>query len=80
MLLSRAVDTESNPLADPENLYERHVPDLVNYAVNELHVSRPQAEQLAADVLLISLRQLATIPDISSWLRAAMNRAVRGTR
>lgn len=72
------MDTEPNPLADPETLYDRHVPGLVDYAVEELHVPRAEAEELAANVLLASLRQLATIPDLAVWLRAAMTFAVRG--
>lgn len=73
----RFVDTESNPLADPEALYERHVPGLVNYAVRELNIPRAEAEELATNILLASLRQLATIPDLSRWLRAAMTLAAR---
>jgi len=80
MLLSRAVDTDQNPLADPEALYDLHIPGLVDYAVNELHVPRPEAEELAVKILLASVRQIATIPDLPTWLRAAMDAAVRRTR
>ena len=77
MLLSRAVDTKPNPLADPEHLYDAHIPGLVNYAVNELNVPRREAEELATGILLASIRQLANIPDVPAWLRAAMEAAVR---
>ena len=73
----RAVGTEPNPLADPETLYALHVPGLVNYAVQELHIPRAEAEELATDILLASIRQLATIPDLPTWLRAAMTFAAR---
>lgn len=71
------MDTEPNLLADPESLYHRHVPGLVNYAVRELGVPRAEAEELAMNVLLASIRQLATIPDLAVWLRAAMTFAAR---
>jgi DNA-directed RNA polymerase specialized sigma24 family protein len=80
MLPSRAVDSDPNPLADPESLYDLHFPDLVNYAVNELHIPRREAEELAANILLGAIRQLATIPDVPAWLRGAMDIAVRGTK
>ena len=74
----RSVDTEPNPLADPERLYDLHIPDLVNYAVNELHIPPREAEELATNILLASVRQLATIPDVPAWLRGAMDLAARG--
>lgn len=73
MLLSRAMDTDPNPLADPDSLYDLHIPGLVNYAVNELQIPRREAEELATDILLASIRQLATIPDVPAWLRGAMS-------
>lgn len=74
------MDADPNPLADPESLFHLHMPALLDYAVNELQIPRPEAEQLAANILLASIRQLATIPDIPTWLRGAMDMAVRGTK
>lgn len=77
MLLSPAVDSDPNPLDDPQSLYDLYIPDLVNYAVNELRVPRREAEELATGILLASIRQLSTIPDVTTWLRGAMDMAVR---
>ena len=71
--------SDPNPLADPEALYNLHIPGLVEYGVNELHLPLPEAEELATTALLASVRQLATIPDLPTWLRAAMAAAVRRT-
>ncbi|HEX7152395.1 MAG TPA: hypothetical protein VF618_12980 [Thermoanaerobaculia bacterium] len=69
------------PLPDPphdsEALYDLYVPQLIKYAVEELHLSRRVAESLAHGVLLASLHQLPTVTDVTSWLKGAMGVAAR---
>ena len=79
MLPSSAVDTDSNPLADPEAFYNLHIPGLVDYAVNELHVPRAEAEELATKVLLASVRHTPR-PNLSEFLKGAMLYAVQNRR
>jgi hypothetical protein len=62
---------------NPQSWYELHMPRLVEYGVEELHLTRAEAEALAHDVLLASVHQLPRIGDAFSWLSGAMQLAAR---
>jgi DNA-directed RNA polymerase specialized sigma24 family protein len=60
-----------------EALYTRHFCILTEIATAEFHIPKPDAEELAHDILMASFKQSSRIDDADAWFRGAMTHAAR---
>lgn len=59
----------------PEAFYQRYFPALVLAATSTFNIPEDEAEELAEEILVTSLRKLATIEDVQGWLLGALQAA-----